>query len=211
MSAPLARAKKKILDADIDFLVDTLKLHLCDIADITQAKAITGATNATPIVVTANGHGLSNGDFVSQHGVGGNANANGHFKVANVTTNTYELTHPVSGANIAGSGAYTSGGFALGLMVIEFVADIAAGAIVARSAALGSKTTTNGVFDAADTSFSAVTGDQSEVMFLVRDSGSDATSAVIAILDSFTSGMPVTPNGGDINVVFAAAGILAIV
>jgi hypothetical protein len=31
---------------------------------------------------------------------------------------------------------------------------------------------------------------------------------VIAIIDSFTSGMPVTPNGGDINVILAAAGIL---
>lgn len=211
MSALLARAKKKILDADIDFLVDTIKLLLCDAADITQLKAITGATNATPIVITANGHGLSNGDLVSQHGVGGNANANGHFRVANVTANTYELTHPVTGANIAGSGAYTSGGLALGLMAIEFISDIASGAIVARSAALASKTTTNGVFDAADTSFSAVTGDQSELMFLVRDSGSDATSAVIAVLDSFTSGMPVTPNGGDINVVFNAAGIIALI
>lgn len=208
MSALFVRARKKILDADIDLLVDNIKFALIDIQDVTQAKAVTGATNATPIVVTANSHGLSNGDFVSIHGVGGNANANGHFKVANVATNTFELQHPVTGANIAGSGAYTSGGFGLGLEVIEFLGDIAGAAVVARTANLASKTTTRGVFDATDPSFSAVTGDQSEVLVLFKDTGSDATSPVIAIIDSFTSGMPVTPNGGDINLVLSANGIL---
>lgn len=208
MSATFVRARKKFADADVDLLVDNIKVHLIDIQSLTQAKAITDATNATPIVVTSTAHGLANGDFVSIHGVGGNANANGHFKVANQTANTFQLTHPVTSANIAGSGAYTSGGFAVGLEVIEFVSDIAGAAIVARSANLGSKTTTRGVFDAADTAFTAATGAASEVMTLVRDTGSDATSPVLAIIDSFSSGMPVTPNGGDINVVFAAVGIV---
>lgn len=208
MSATLVRARKKLLDADIDLLVNTIKFLLYDVQDLTQAKAITAASNATPIVVTANSHGFSNGDFVDNHGVGGNTAANGHFKVANVAANTYELTHPVTGANIAGNGAYTSGGFGIGLEVIEFVADLAAGGIVARSGALGSKVTTRGIFDAADPTFTAVSGDVSEILFLYRDSGVDATSEVIAIVSSFTSGMPVTPNGGDILLQLAAAGIL---
>ncbi len=211
MSAILVKSRKKILDADIDLLVDTIKAHLIDVADVTQAKAITAASNATPIVVTSTSHGLANGDFVTIHGVGGNTAANGHFKVANQAANTFELTHPVTGANIAGNGAYTSGGFAIGLEVIEFVSDIAGAAIVSRSAALGSKTTTRGIFDAADGTFSAVTGDQSEILLLVKDTGSDATSPVIAIIDAFTSGMPVTPNSGDISCVFSASGILQLI
>lgn len=210
MSATFVKARKKILDADIDFLADNIKAMLIDIAD-TTAKAITGATNATPIVVTATSHGFSNGDYVSIHGVAGNTAANGHYKVANVATNTFELTDPRTGANVAGSGAYTSGGYALPLGGYEFVSDITGAAIVARSGNLGTKTTTSGVFDAADATFSAVTGDPCEVLFLMRDSGSDATSAVIAVIDSFTSGMPVTPNGGDINVTWSASGILSLI
>lgn len=66
---------------------------------------ITGATNATPIVITSNAHGLSNGDQAEITGVPGNLAANGTWIVANKTTNTYELTGSV------GSGAYTSGGW----------------------------------------------------------------------------------------------------
>lgn len=75
------------------------------------AKAITGATNATPIVVTSNAHGYENGDTVFITGVGGNTAANGYRIVQNVTANTYELT-TLAGVNVAGNGAYTSGGTA---------------------------------------------------------------------------------------------------
>src|SRR6266550_8917026 len=59
-------------------------------------KAITGATNATPIVITATAHGFTNGDLVFVDGVGGNLAANGLWKIANVAANTFELTNPVS-------------------------------------------------------------------------------------------------------------------
>lgn len=67
-----------------------------------SGQAITGATTATPIVITANAHGLSNGDEVYIDGVFGNTPANGTWTVANVTANTYELTGSV------GAGAYTA-------------------------------------------------------------------------------------------------------
>ena len=44
--------------------------------------AITGATNATPIVITASGHDYANGDHVVISGVLRNIAANGAFKVA---------------------------------------------------------------------------------------------------------------------------------
>ena len=73
------------------------------------SKDITGATNATPIVVTSAAHGFSNGDKVTISGVLGNTAANGTFLVAGKTTNTFEL-NTLAGANVAGTGTYTSGG-----------------------------------------------------------------------------------------------------
>jgi hypothetical protein len=75
-------------------------------------KAITAATNATPIVVTtAAAHGLTIGSTytVQIAGVKGNTAANGTFKAKAVTTTTFSLT-TLAGANVSGNGAYTSGG-----------------------------------------------------------------------------------------------------
>lgn len=81
-------------------------------------KAITGATNATPIVVTATGHGYSDGDFVTITGVVGNTAANGTFKIANSDANTFELTDS-AGTDVAGNGAYVSDGTAWQSFVIK--------------------------------------------------------------------------------------------
>lgn len=81
----------------------------------------------------------------------------------------------------------------------EFLSDVAGGARVATSGNLASKTSTLGVADAADVTFSAVTGDQSEALVIYRDTGSAATSPLIAYIDTAT-GLPVTPNGADITV-----------
>jgi hypothetical protein len=77
------------------------------------SKVITGATQASPVVVTSTAHGFSNGDEVYIAGVVGMTRLNGRrFKVANVTANTFELTHQVTGANVDGTGfaVYVSGG-----------------------------------------------------------------------------------------------------
>jgi len=80
----------------------------------------------------------------------------------------------------------------------EFVSAIASGGRVATSGALANKTTTAGVADADDVTFSAVSGDQSEYIILFKDTGDVATSPLIAYIDTVSSGLPVTPNGGDI-------------
>lgn len=80
--------------------------------------------------------------------------------------------------------------------------DRAAGSRVATSDALGSKTTTNGVADAADVTFSAVTGDVSESIDGYKDTGTESTSRLIFNIDTAT-GLPVTPNGGDITVTWS--------
>jgi len=75
--------------------------------------------------------------------------------------------------------------------------DIAAGARVAVSGALASKTVTAGVADATDVTFSTVSGDQSEALVIYKHTGVEGTSRLIAYIDTAT-GLPVTPSGGDI-------------
>lgn len=66
---------------------------------------ITGATNASPIVVTSAAHGLSNGDKILIRFCEGNTAANRQvWTVASVTTNTFAL----SGST--GNGTWTSRG-----------------------------------------------------------------------------------------------------
>ena len=74
---------------------------------------------------------------------------------------------------------------------------------------LGSKTAgvvAVGVFDAADTVFTTLSGDASESLILFEDSGSEATSDLLAYWDTAT-GLPLTPNGADVTVQWNASGI----
>ena len=96
-----ARILSEVLDSQGDGTGTTNQLP--------AAKTVSGATNATPIVVTATSHGYSDGDFVNITGVVGNTACNDLHIVANKTSNTFELTTP-AGTNVAGNGSYTSGG-----------------------------------------------------------------------------------------------------
>jgi len=80
----------------------------------------------------------------------------------------------------------------------ETLANIPAAARVAVSASFTSKTVADGVFDAADVSLSAVTGDQFEYVVLYQHTG--AESALLLLLIDTASGLPCTPNGGDITI-----------
>ncbi len=86
-----------------------------DDGQITEGdKTISGITAANPAVVTSSSHGYSNGDFVNISGVVGMTEVNGKtFKVADKTTNTFELQN-VDGTDINSSAftAYSSGGVA---------------------------------------------------------------------------------------------------
>ena len=79
-----------------------------DNGQITNAtKNITNITQANPAVVTVASHGYTNGTDVWINSVGGMTELNGRrFRIANVTTNTFEL----SGVDSTSYTAYTSGG-----------------------------------------------------------------------------------------------------
>ncbi len=68
---------------------------------------ITGATNATPIVITTNNtRGLMNGDTVQISGVVGNAAANGGFRVMNIGPNGFTLVGSAGNGNYLGGGTW---------------------------------------------------------------------------------------------------------
>lgn len=92
----------------------------------------------------------------------------------------------------------------------QFVNIVAGGDQIAISSALASKSITDGVFDAADTIFTAVpAGPAAGALVLFIDTGSQASSPLIYYLDSY-SGLPVTPTGADINVAFSGLGIFEV-
>lgn len=92
-----------------------------------------------------------------------------------------------------------TGTYTVDLAAHDNLDDIAAGARIAVSAALSGKTVTDGVADASDVTFSAVTGASVEAIVLYKHTGVESTSRLIAYIDTGT-GLPVTPNGGDITV-----------
>jgi hypothetical protein len=76
-------------------------------ACVQKEQAITGATTADPVVITANNHGLQTGDTCTITDVGGMVEINDRtFTVTRVDANTFSL----DGEDGTGHTAYTSGG-----------------------------------------------------------------------------------------------------
>lgn len=86
------------------------------------------------------------------------------------------------------------------------------GAIVADNQEVGAtKTYTSGVFDGADVTFPSVVGLPAEAVVLYRrNAGANTTWRLIAYIDTGVTGLPVTPNGGNITVQWNASGIFAL-
>lgn len=82
--------------------------------------------------------------------------------------------------------------------------------VVGTPATLGTKTFTNGVFDAADVTYTGVSGSSAEALIIYIDTGSSATSRLVYYSDTGWTNLPVTPNGGDITLQFNASGIFAL-
>jgi len=69
-----------------------------------------------------------------------------------------------------------------------------------RSATLTNPTIANGVFNADDTSLTATAASASDALILYIHTGNDATSPLIAYIDTGT-GLPLTPGaGGTVNI-----------
>ena len=81
-----------------------------------------------------------------------------------------------------------------------FVSDVTNEGTSTRSGNFASKTVTSGVADAADVTLTAVPVQTALANIVIyKDTGVDGTSRLIAFIDNAT-GLPVTPNGGDITI-----------
>jgi hypothetical protein len=63
-----------------------------------------------------------------------------------------------------------------------------------------SPTITGGVFNGNGVTFTAVTGSQVTQLVIYKDTGTAGTSPLICRDDTASSGLPVTPNGGNITI-----------
>ena len=90
----------------------------------------------------------------------------------------------------------------------QFYSDLSG--IVGTPVEIGAtKSYTNGIFDGGDVTFSAVTGATAEALGIyVQNAGANTTWRLVAYIDTGVTGLPVTPNGGDINVIWNASGIV---
>lgn len=89
----------------------------------------------------------------------------------------------------------------------EFFSSLAT-AQIGTEVELGTKTFASGLFDAADSTFTAVTGNNAEALALfIKNAGANTTWRLVAWFDTGVTGLPVLPNGGNINVTWNASGI----
>lgn len=82
--------------------------------------------------------------------------------------------------------------------------------VVGTPVALANKSVLLGVFDADNPSFGATSGATAEAIVFYVDTGTPATSALLAYFDTGVGNLPVTPNGGVIDLTLNVAGIFAL-
>ena len=83
--------------------------------------------------------------------------------------------------------------------------------IVGTDQEITTKTTTGGVFDGDDVTYTAVTGATVEAIVIYRkNAGANTTWQLVAYIDTGVTGLPVTPNGGDITITWSASGIFEV-
>lgn len=81
----------------------------------------------------------------------------------------------------------------------QWLSDIPNEARVATSGPLANKTVDAGIAGADSAVFTGVVGPTCEAIAIYRDTGVATTSRLIAYLDT-ASGLPITPNGGDVTI-----------
>jgi len=91
----------------------------------------------------------------------------------------------------------------------DFYSDLSG--VVGSGVRIANPTVTNGTFDGDNVTFTAVSGNQSEALIIYRkNAGANTTWPLVAYIDASVTGLPVTPNGGDITVTWNASGIFTL-
>lgn len=93
---------------------------------IGTSLSVTGATNASPIVITAASHGLTDRQPVTISGVTGNTAANGTFYVKVLTANTFALyTDNMLTSAVTANANYIGGGVVAAAGILKDVVKVA--------------------------------------------------------------------------------------
>jgi activator of HSP90 ATPase len=81
--------------------------------------------------------------------------------------------------------------------------------IVGTDQRIATPTTASGLFDGDNLTYTAVSGATVEALVIYRhNAGANSTWKLVAYIDTSVTGLPVTPNGGDITVTWNASGII---
>lgn len=105
---------------------NTTAYTVADKVAIGTSLTVTGATNASPIVITATTHGLTDRQPVTISGVTGNTAANGTFYVKVLTANTFALyTDNMLTSAVTGNANYNSGGIIAAAGILKDVVKVA--------------------------------------------------------------------------------------
>ena len=81
--------------------------------------------------------------------------------------------------------------------------------VVGTDQEITSVTTTGGLIDGNDVTFTAVSGASVEALVLYRkNAGANTTWRLVAYIDTSVTGLPVTPNSGSISITWNASGII---
>ena len=95
----------------------------------------------------------------------------------------------------------TASEYTVNLVTDDFVADISAAYRVASGLSLSALSASDGVADGDNVTALAVSGSKIFRFVIYHDTTNEATSDLILVDDTAT-GLPLTPNGGDINLTF---------
>lgn len=83
--------------------------------------------------------------------------------------------------------------------------------VVGTDQEITTPTLTNGVVDGGDVTYSSVSGNSVEAIVIYRkNAGANTTWRLVAYIDTGQTGLPVTPNGGNITITWNASGIFAL-
>lgn len=91
----------------------------------------------------------------------------------------------------------------------DFWDDASAG-LIGTAQTIANKTYTSGTFDGDNVTMAAVSGASVEAIIVYIDTGTASTSRLVCYVDTGVTGLPVTPNGGDITIAWNASGIFTL-
>lgn len=219
MCAMFGKGREGFAAADLDWDAHKLNCILADMDDAgpsAGAYKVTGATGTTTVTITTQAaHGLSVNDEVEVFSITGISNVNGVQTVASTPSGTQFTFTPATAA----SGTYTAGTGYIADLSLQFLSEFlpSGGRVATMEIPTAGRSVLNGTLDAADITFSSVTGDPVEAFIIVKAGNTpggadvaDTAQRLILIQTPATpglTGLPITPNGGNINLTFNASGI----